>query len=257
MTVLSSIVGNGSLLCRYEGNGATAIGTPVAGLNLRGDNTGFSGEWQIMHPAAQVTFASTDNFGSASALVFNSNGIFRAMGATFAISANVVVKNVGSVSGNEELTNGGTIIVDENQTLTVNGVVSGAGILRKTGAGALRLNAENTIAAPVVVKQGFIGGAGKVTAVELKDGAGFDVSATQAVPFEIGSLTVEGGIALNIYDAANVDTSRIAIAKVGTLTGTLGTAKATADGGKGGSYRLSLDSGILYATKRGLVISIR
>ena len=257
LTVLSSIVGNGSLLCRYEGNGATAIGAPVAGLNLRGDNTGFSGEWQIMHPAAQVTFASADNFGSASALVFNSNGIFRAMGAPFAISANVVVKNVGSVSGNEELTNGGTIIVDENQTLTVNGVVSGAGILRKTGAGALRLNAENAIAAPVVVKQGFIGGAGKVAAVELKDGAGFDVFATQAVPFEIGSLAVEGEIALNICDAANVDTSRIAIAKVGTLTGTLGKAKVTVDGGKGGSYTLSLDNGILYATKRGLVISIR
>ena len=210
-----------------------------------------------MHSAAQVTFASADNFGSASALVFNSNGIFRAMGAPFAISANVVVKNVGSVSGNEELTNGGTIIVDENQTLTVNGVVSGAGILRKTGAGALRLNAENVIVAPVVVKQGFIGGAGKVAAVELKDGAGFDVSATQAVPFEIGSLAVDGDIALAIYDAANVDTSRIAIAKVGTLTGTLGKAKVTVDGGKGGSYTLSLDRGILYATKRGLVISIR
>jgi autotransporter-associated beta strand protein len=50
------------------------------------------------------------------------------------------------------LTNGGTIIVDENQTLTINGIVSGAGILRKTGAGSLHLNAENTIAAPVVVK---------------------------------------------------------------------------------------------------------
>ena len=257
LTVLSSIVGNGSLLCRYEGNAATAIGAPVAGLNLRGDNTGFSGEWQIMHPAAQVTFASADNFGSASALVLNSNGIFRAMGAPFAISANVVVKNVGSVSGNEELTNGGTIIVDEDQTLTVNGVVSGAGILRKTGAGALRLNAENTLAAPVVVKQGLIGGAGKVTAVELKDGAGFDVSATQVTPFEIGTLTVEGGITLNIRDVAGVDIGRIAVAKVGTLTGPLGTAKVTVDGGNGGSYRLSVESGILYAAKRGMIITIK
>lgn len=76
-------------------------------------------------------------------------------------------------------------------------------------------------------------------------------------PFEIGSLTVEGGIALNICGAANGDTSRIAIAKVGTLTGTLGTAKATVDGGNGGSYMLSLENGILYATKRGLIISIR
>ncbi|MBR2839374.1 MAG: hypothetical protein IKE55_11355 [Kiritimatiellae bacterium] len=254
LTVLSSISGSGSLLCRYEGSAATAIGAPVAGLNLRGDNTGFTGEWQIVHPAAQATFASAANFGSASALVLNSNGIFRAQGGSFAISAPVVVKNVGSVSGNEELTNGGTVIVDTNQTLTVNGVVSGAGILRKAGAGALRLMAENTISGNVVVKQGYVGGAGKVAAVELADGAGFDVSATQATPFEIGALTVDGGITLNIRDAANVDLGRVAVAKVGTLTGTLDSAKATVEGGKSISYRLSVENGILYATKRGFVI---
>ena len=103
--------------------------------------------------------------------------------------------------------------------------------MRKTGGGALLLNAANTIAEPLVVKQGFIGGAGKVAAVELKDGAGFDVSAAQTTPFEIGSLAVEGEITLNIRGAANVDTSRIAIAKVGTLTGALGTVKAAMDGG--------------------------
>ena len=257
LTVNSAISGSGSLLCRYEGGGATALGAPVAGLNLRGDNTGFTGEWQIMHPAARATFTSAANFGSASALVLNSNGIFRAESGSFAISAPVVVKNVGSVTGSEELTNGGTIIVDTNQTLTVNGVVSGAGILRKTGAGAMLLNAENTISGNVVVKQGYIGGAGKVTAVELADGTGFDVSATQVTPFEVGALTVDGKIILNIRDAANVDLGRIAVAKVGTLTGTLDSAKATVDGGKGGSYRLSVENGILYATKRGTTISIK
>ena len=257
LTVLSSIAGSGSILCRYQNQAATTPDAPVAGLNLRGDNTGFTGEWQIAHPAAQATFARAENFGGASALVFNSNGIFKAQGGSFAISAPVVVKNVGSVSGNEELTNGGTISVDTNQTLTINGVVSGAGILRKTGGGALLLNAANTIAEPLVVKQGFIGGAGKVAAVELKDGAGFDVSAAQTTPFEIGSLAVEGEITLNIHDAANVDASRIAIAKVGTLTGALGTVKAAMDGGSRRTYRLSVSSGILYATVGGTIIVIR
>lgn len=256
LTVLSSIAGSGSILCRYQNPEAKTLGAPVAGLNLRGDNTGFTGEWQIAHPAAQATFASAENFGGASALVFNSNGVFWAQGGSFAISVPVVVKNVGSVSGNEELTNGGTISVDENQTLTINGVVSGAGILRKTDAGSLLLNAENTIAEPVVVKQGFIGGAGKVAGVELKDGAGFDVSAAQTTPFEIGSLAVEGEITLNIRDAANVDTSRIAIAKVGTLTGSLGKAKTTVDGGKSVDYTLSVANGVLYAAKQGLVIML-
>ena len=257
LTVHSDISGGGSLLCRYLNQATTGVGAPFAGLNLRGDNTGFTGEWQIMHPAAKATFTSASNFGSASALVFNSNGVFRAQDGSFAIAANVVVRNVGSVAGNEDLTNGGTIEVDEGQTLTVNGVVSGAGTLRKTGAGALRLMAENTISGNVVVKQGTIGGAGKVTSVELADGAGLDVSATQAAPLEIGSLTVDGNVTLNIRDAANVSRDRIAVAKVGSLTGALDEARATVDGNRGGIYLLSVKNGVLYAEKRGLIISIR
>lgn len=256
LTVHSNISGSGSLLCRYLNQSATTNGAPVAGLNLRGDNTGFTGEWQIMHPAAKATFASAANFGSASALAFNSNGVFRAQGGSFAISAPVVVRNVGSVSGSEELTNGGTIEVDEGQTLTVNGVISGAGILRKTGAGTLCLNAENTISGNVVVKQGLIGGAGKVTTVTLEDGAGFDVSASQATPFEIGSLTVNGSVTLNIHDTENVDISKVAIAKVGTLTGTVGNVKATVNG-HSRSYRLSVKNGVLCAAGQGMIIYLQ
>ena len=254
LTIYAPISGRGSLLCRYQ-DAAFDVSHP-AGLNLRGDNAGFTGEWQIMHPAAKVTFTSADNFGSASALVFNSNGVFRAQGGSFAISAPVVVRNVGSVSGSEELTNGGTIEVDEGQTLAVNGVVSGAGVLRKTGAGTLLLNAENTISGNVVVKAGYVGGTGKVTTLELADGAGFDVSATQATPFEIGTLVVDGGIALNIRDAVNADLGRIAVAKVGALSGTLGDARATV-GNRHATYNLSIEGGILYATKKGMVLSIR
>ena len=56
---------------------------------------------------------------------------------------------------------------------------------------------------------------------------------------------------------SGLDISRIAVAKVGTLTGTLDSVKATVDGGKGGSYRLSVENGILYATKRGMIISFK
>ena len=255
LTVYSTISGSGSILCRYQDQAATALGAPVAGLNLRGDNTGFTGQWQIMHPAAKATFASAANFGSASALVLNSNGVFHAQEASFTIPA-VIVNNVGSVAGSEDLTNGGTIEVDEGETLTVNGVVSGAGILRKTGAGTLCLNAENTISGNVIVKEGLIGGVGKVNAVTLEDGAGFNVSAAQATPFEIDSLTVNGSVALNIHDTENVDISRVAIAKVGTLTGTLGNVKATVDG-RSRSYKLSFKNGILCATRQSLIILIR
>ena len=254
LTVAASVSGSGSMLCRYQ-NASFDAAKPAI-LNLRGDNTGFTGEWQVVHPAAKATFTSAANFGSASALVFNSNGVFRVQDGSFAIATNVVVNNIGSVAGSEDLTNGGTIEVDDGEALTVNGVVSGAGILRKTGVGALLLNAENTISGNVVVRQGFVGGAGKVTSVELADGAGLDVSAIQATPFEIGTLVVDGGIALNIRDAVNADLGRIAVAKVGALSGTLGDARATV-GNRHATYNLSIEGGILYATKKGTVISIR
>ena len=263
LTFWAPISGSGSVRCIYAPGHANDAYTPDADypgvFNMRGDNTGFAGEWQLSHFAIRGTFTSAANIGSASAIVFCSNAVFRAQDASFAIPAAtpIVVNNNGSVAGDEERSNGGTFLVDAGLTLTVNGVVSGAGILRKTGAGTLLLNAENTISSNVVVKVGKIGGAGKVNTLELADGAGFDVSATQAIPFEIGALTVDGGITLNIRNATGVDISRIAVAKVGTLTGTLDSVKATVDGGKGGSYRLSVENGILYATNRGMIILIQ
>lgn len=259
MTVNAAVSGSGSIHCRYQDGPIDPNKTAV--LHLRGDNTGFTGEWGITHPAAQATFAGAANFGSASALVFCSNGVFYAQGASFAIPAGttVTVRNAGTVSGSEELTNGGTFLVDAGQTLTVAGVVSGNGILRKTGAGALRLDAENTISAPVVVKEGFIGGVGKVAAVELKNGTGFDVSATQATPLEIGALTIDGGIVLNISDFAAANSDRIAIARVGALSGTLpdSPVSITIDGRPSKSLRLSLSGGVIYAERSPFVMIVR
>ena len=258
LTIQAPISGSGSILCRYQNQAATALGAPVAGLNLRGDNRNFTGEWQIMHPAAKATFTSAANFGSASALVLNSNGVFRAQEGSFAIPA-VVVKNVGSVAGNEDLTNGGTIEVDANQTLTVNSVVSGAGILRKAGAGTLLLNAENTLTGTLAVNEGFVGGAGKVQSATLADGVGFAVDVAQAEPFEIGTLTLDGGISLAITGLAGTNPERIAIAKVGTLVGTLpaSPAAATIDGRNKHGLHLSFTGGVLYATRSPFVLVVR
>lgn len=257
----SNVSGGGIVLFRYNPEAAddhSATAGRFGIFYVNGDNAGFSGEWQIAHWCIKTIFEDAAAVGGASAIHFRSNGVYRAENSyTIPATVGVNVDAAGSVAGSEDTTNGGTFEVDENKVLAVAGVVSGGGILRKTGAGALRLDAENTIAAPIVVKQGFIGGMGKVASVELRDGAGFDVSATQSAPFEIGSLTVDGSIELNIRDAANVDISRIAIAKVGTLTGALGTAKATVDGVRGGSYVLSASDGILRATRRGMIISIK
>ena len=257
----SNMSGSGSVHFCYNPSAASdhaATDGRFGRFHLNGNNAGFSGEWQIAHWCIKTVFANAAAVGSASAIHFKSNGVCWVQDSyTIPAATGVNVDAAGSVAGDEDKTNGGTFEVDAGKVLDVAGVVSGGGILRKTGAGALRLDAENTISTAVVVKEGFIGGAGKVTAVELEDGAGFDVSATQATPFEIGTLTVDGGITLNIRDAAGVDVSRIAVAKVETLTGTLGNVKATVDGGRGGTYRLSVEGGILYAAKRGMIISLR
>ena len=260
LTILSPISGSGSILCRYQDQAATALGAPVAGLNVRGDNRNFTGEWQIMHPAAKATFASASNFGSASALVLNSNGVFQAQGDIDLPAATaVVVKNVGSVAGSENLSNGGTIEVDAGQTLTVNGVVSGAGILRKTGAGTILLNAANTLTGTLAVNGGLVGGTGKVQAAKLADGVGIVVDATQAEPFEIGTLTLEGGVSLAITGLAGANPERIALAKVGTLVGTLPASPATAtlDGRARHGLHLSFTGGVLYATRGAFVLVVR
>ena len=257
--VSAAVSGGGSIRCQYQG----PVFNPErpAVLKLLGDNNGFTGQWQIMHPAAQATFTSAASVGAASAIAFNSNGVFHAEGASFAIPAatEVIVNNIGGVSGSEDLTNGGTFEVDDALTLTVSGVVSGSGILRKTGAGTLLLDAENTLAGPLVVSQGLVGGAGKVGAVELADGAGFRVSATQAAPFEIGTLTIDGDIALDIANFAAANADRIAVAKVGTLSGMLpgSPVSMTIDGRKSKSLWLSLSGGVIYAERSPFVIIVR
>lgn len=206
LTVKASVSGSGSLLCRYIPGNTFDVAHP-AGLNVRGDNRNFTGEWQIMHPAAKATFASADNFGSASALVFNSNGVFRAQGASFAISAPVVVKNIGSVAGSEELTNGGTIEVDDGETLTVNGVVSGAGILRKSGAGTLRLAGANASVGGLKLGGGTLAVAGPLTVTDtlaVTSASSLRVETANGITIQGASpFSVDAGVApLDVWPTA-------------------------------------------------------
>ena len=158
--------------------------------------------------------------------------------------------------------------------------MSGAGILRKTGAGTLRLtsaaNAYSGIASSQVgtmlvdgaltnattkAKDGaFIGGVGKVKSLRMEDGSGFAVAAAQATPLEVGTLTVDGSVVVRLDSAADFGSGMVALAKVGTLSGTLTTAnKVTicAGGQTICAGKLMLSDGILYAGKTSTVIVIR
>ena len=286
LTLLAPVSGSGSVRFIYAPGHVNDGYTPdpaYPGLfNMRGDNTGFTGEWQLWHFAIQGTFTNAANVGSASAIVFNSNAVFHAQGTSFAIPAatRIAVDTKGSDSSNTLQTNGGTFLVDEGLTLTVNGPLSGAGILRKTGAGTLRLtsaaNAYSGIASSQVgtmlvdgaltnattkAKDGaFIGGVGKVKSLQMEDGSGFAVAAAQATPLEVGTLTVDGSVVVRLDSAADFGSGMVALAKVGTLDGTLTTAnKVTicAGGQTICAGKLMLSDGILYAGKTSTVIVIR
>ena len=286
LTLQAPVSGSGSMRFIYAPGHVNDAYTPdpaYPGLfNMRGDNTGFTGEWQLWHFAIQGTFTSAANVGSASAIVFNSNAVFRAQGASFAIPAatRIVVDTKGSNSANTLQTNGGSFLVDDGQTLTVNGPVSGAGILRKIGAGTLRLTAAAnafsgtassqagtmlvdgalTNAAANAKSGAFIGGVGKVKTLTIEDGAGLAVAAAQATPLEAGTLTVNGAVMVRLDSASDFSGGRVALVKVGTLSGTLTKAnKATicVGGQTIANGSLSLSNGILYALRGSTMVIVR
>ena len=286
LTLLAPVSGSGSIRFIYAPGHANDSYTPDPAypgvFNLRGDNSGFTGEWQLWHFAIQGTFTSAANVGSASAIVFNSNAVFRAQDASFAIPAatRIAVDTKGSNAADTLRTNGGSFLVDDGQTLTVNGPVSGSGILRKIGAGTLRLTAAaNAFSgtassqtgtmlvdgaltnASVNAKSGaFIGGVGKVKSLTMEDGSGFAVATGQATPLEAGTLTVAGSVVVRLDSASDFSAGRVALAKVGTLAGTLTKAnRATicADGQTIANGTLTISNGILYAAQGGTVILVR
>lgn len=173
--------------------------------------------------------------------------------------ADGAVQPVENVEGDGFVEGPGAFVIDCAGDKSVGCVWTNSAILRKTGAGTLLLNGGNTLGASVVVEQGLVCGTGKVGAVELENGTGFEVSATQSSLLEIGTLTVDGGIALNITDYAAAQADRVPVAKVGTLSGTLpqSPVSMTIDGVTARSMRLSLTGGVLYAERSPFVLVVK
>ena len=153
-------------------------------------------------------------------------------------------------------------------------------ILRKIGTGTLRLTAAanaysgtaSSQAGTMLVdgaltnasanaKSGaFIGGVGKVKSLTMEDGSGFAIATGQATPLEAGTLTVAGGVVVRLDSASDFSAGRVALAKVGTLAGTLTKAnRATicASGQTIANGALTISNGILYAAQGGTVILVR
>ena len=106
----------------------------------------------------------------------------------------------------------------------------------------------------------FIGGGGKVKTLTIEDGAGLAVAAAQATPLEAGTLTVNGAVTVRLDSASDFSGGRVALVKVGTLSGTLTKAnKATicVGGQTIANGSLSLSNGILYALRGSTTVIVR
>ena len=94
----------------------------------------------------------------------------------------------------------------------------------------------------------------------MEDGSGLAIATGQATPLEAGTLTVAGSVVVRLDSASDFSAGHVALAKVGTLAGTLtkeNRATICAGGQAIANGTLAISNGILYATGQGLVISIR
>ena len=278
--VSADVSGTGPVRMAYESSTSSdyAPNASYPGIfRFSGDNAAFTGTWRIENFAVKAAFASAAAVGGASAIHFRSNGVFSAE-SSFTIPASValVVENTGTVSTDTARTNGGTFEVADGETLVAGAAPSGDGIVRKTGAGTLRLAAgcnttgqfnvkEGTVLfdgsfasgdANAVVRDGAaIGGTGTVKKAQFEDGSLFAVDLDAAEPLTIDTLVLAGEPALAVSGSSLPD--RFAVAKVGSISGTLPEKVVAQLSGGSRHVNLTLSDGVIYASAIPFVMVVR
>jgi len=171
-----AVAGGAKLEASGRLNGGSELTKSGAGsLFLTGNNTSLTGGIVVID--GNLTFGSPQSWGASSNVV-------TLRGGSLALSESMTVNNRVQVET-------GGIFVDNIQTLTMNGVLSGAGNLVKTGGGSLVLNRSNTLSGVTVEDGGLVlNGSNSFSSVTATRGG---VSVRSASALGVGSVNLSGG----------------------------------------------------------------
>ncbi len=221
-----TVAGGGAFSGTLSGAGGCVTKTGAETLTLTGTST-YSGGTTISEGAIEIDNALALGTG---ALALQGAGALNVT-TSFAYASAISLTPI-------EGSGGGTLGVAETQTLTLTGVISGAGELTKTGVGILLMTGLNTYTGATSVADGELrigGGQSLSDTARLSVAAGALLSLTDANE-SVGSLAGGGEVALNGYclttggDGTSSSFSG-AITGAGCLTKTgAGTLTLTGDG---------------------------
>ncbi len=176
----------------FPGNIVTNFASPQSNLGL-----------VVQNGSGTLTLTGTNTYGSGTTI--NSGAVQVGNGGT------------RGTLGTGPVTDNGNLIWNRSDTVSFNGVISGAGSLVKTGAGVLTLGATNTYNGPTTVSNGTLVVTGGSLAGNLNVEGGTFVPASLSTGGQLtvaGSVTIDAGTILAPLNKALSVTNLIA----GTIT---------------------------------------
>ena len=175
-TVSNLITGSGNLI--QAGAGGTTVLT-----NAANDYTG-----KTSITAGTLSISTNTNLGAAP-VSFVADQLSLSGGGVLQTTASL---DIGVNSGITFGLGGGAIDVAIGTTTTVNSVITGAGVIEKTGGGSLLFTAANTNTGTITVSAGILGGTGAVGGSLTVANGG-----TLAPGINLGEFTVGGNLTVN------------------------------------------------------------
>lgn len=172
-------------------------------FGLLGANT-FSGGITIGSASDDVRLAvGTSTSLGTGTLVVDQTGSSGLENTSTVVLANSIVINSGRVFN---------IGYNSSASLTLSGVVSGAGSLNKGGTGPLLMNAANTFSGGSTVASGTLRGTGTIGATSVASGGSIagGTGAGNAGTLSTGALTLSTGGALTVNISGGTSTSLVA-----------------------------------------------